>query len=296
MRVGILGCGYVGLKLGSILAANGHDVVGVRRSDAGLEAIENAGFQAVRGDVSDRDSLADIPDVDWLVFAVSPTTSNVETTRAIHVGGLETVIDAFAERESPPDRLIYTSTTGVYGDHDGAWVDESTSVNPPTEKVAAFTEAEQLALDRATDLGIDGTVVRFAGLYGPDRWGFDRYLEGPVADGYVNLVHRQDAAGAIAFLLENDVGRNEVLNVVDDEPVPKWDLSEWLADARDVVSPYQVTVETYLAETELPKGSRRRIEANKRVSNDRLRAHGYELTYPTFREGYREALEAEQSG
>lgn len=296
MRVGILGCGYVGLKLGSILAGKDHDVVGVRRSDEGLEAIENAGLQAVRGDVTDADSLADVPDVDWLVFAVSPTTSDVETTRAIHVGGMETVVDAFAERELPPDRLIYTSTTGVYGDHDGAWVDESTSVASPTDKVAAFIEAERLALDRAPDLGIDGTVVRFAGLYGPGRWGFDRYLEGPVTDGYVNFVHRQDAAGAIAFLLENDVGRNEVLNVVDDEPIPKWDLSEWLADAQDVASPHQVTVETYLAETELPQGSRRRIEANKRVSNDHLRAYGYELTYPTFREGYREAIEAEQSG
>jgi nucleoside-diphosphate-sugar epimerase len=291
MNVAILGCGYVGLALGSGLAADGHDVVGVRRSDDGLEAIEDAGFRAVRADVTDAESLEAIPDVDWLVFAVSPNTRDVETARAVHVGGLGTVLDAFADRESSPDRLVYASTTGVYGDHDGAWVDESTPIDPSTEKLSVFAEAERIALERAPNAGIDGTVVRFAGLYGPGRWGFDRYLEGPVAEGYVNLVHRDDAAGAIAFLLENDLGRTEVVNAVDDEPVSKWDLSEWLADARNVEPPERVTVEEYLAETDLPPGARRRVESNKQVSNDRLREYGYELAYPTFRDGYREAIE-----
>ncbi len=291
MNVAILGCGYVGLALGSRLVADGHDVVGVRRSDEGLDAIEDAGFRSVRGDVTDAESLEAVPDVDWLIFAVSPNTRDVGTTRAVHVGGMETVIDAFADRESPPDRLVYTSTTGVYGDHDGAWVDESTPIDPSTEKLSVFAEAERIALEWAPDAGIDGTVVRFAGLYGPDRWGFDRYLEGPVAEGYVNLVHRDDAAGAIAHLLENDQARDEVVNVADDEPVSKWDLSEWLADARNVEPPARVTVENYLVETDLPESARRRVESNKRVSNERLREYGYELAYPTFRDGYREAIE-----
>jgi nucleoside-diphosphate-sugar epimerase len=293
MKVAILGCGYVGLALGSRLANDGHDVVGVRRSDEGLAAIEDAGFRAVRGDVTDAASLEAVPDVEWLVFAVSPTTRDVETTRAVHVGGLETVIEAFAGRESPPDRIVYTSTTGVYGDHDGAWVDESTTIDPSTEKLSVYAEAERISLEHAPAAGIDATVVRFAGLYGPERWGFDRYLEGPVADGYVNLVHRDDAAGAIAYLLEGDLARGEVVNVADDEPVSKWDLAEWLADTREVAVPELVTVEEYLAATELPSGARRRIESDKRVSNDRLRELGYELTYPTFRDGYREALEGE---
>ncbi|MFT4889709.1 MAG: nucleoside-diphosphate-sugar epimerase [Halobacteriales archaeon] len=295
MKVAIFGCGYVGLALGSSLADAGHDVVGVRRSDEGLSAIEDAGFRAVRGDVTEAESLADVPDADWLVFAVSPNVRDVETTRRVHVGGLETVVDAFADRDSPPDRLVYTSTTGVYGDHDGAWVDESTPVEPSTEKLSVFAEAERIALDRAPVVGIDGTVVRFAGLYGPGRWGFDRYLEGPVAEGYVNLIHRDDAAGAIEFLLENERARGEVVNVVDDEPAPKWDLAEWLAEARDVDPPSRVTVDEYLAAADLPPAARRRVEANKRVSNERLRALGYDPAYPTFRDGYSEATDAGRS-
>jgi nucleoside-diphosphate-sugar epimerase len=295
MNVAIFGCGYVGLELGSILAAEGHDVVGVRRSDEGLAAIENAGFRPVRGDVTDADSLVDVPDVDWLVFAVSPDVRDVETTRAVHVGGIETVVDAFATRESPPERLVYTSTTGVYGDHDGDWVDESTPVEPSSDRRSVFAEAERVTLDDAPAGAIDGTVVRFGGLYGPDRWGLARYLDGPVSAGYTNLVHRDDAAGAIAFLFENDLARDAVVNVVDDEPASKWDLSAWLAEALDVEAPRQVTVEEYLAETDLSPAARRRVAANKRVSNGRLRDLGYEFEYPTYREGYRDAIVAFES-
>jgi nucleoside-diphosphate-sugar epimerase len=290
MRVAILGCGYVGLALGRSLVEAGHDVTGVRRSDEGLDAIGAAGFQAVRADVTEDDSLDAVPDVDWLVFAASPGRRGVEATRRVHVDGLRTAIDAFGSRADSPDRLVYTSTTGVYGDHDGEWVDEATPIDPATEKLSVFARAEELALERAPSAGIDGTVVRFAGLYGPDRWGFDRYLEGPVSAGYRNLVHREDAAGAIAFLLENDRGRDAVLNVVDDEPVSKWAFADWLAEECGHESPRTVTVEEYLAETDLPDAARRRIEANKRCSNEKLHDLGYELLYPTYRDGYREAI------
>jgi nucleoside-diphosphate-sugar epimerase len=149
--------------------------------------------------------------------------------------------------------------------------------------------AERVAIDEAADAGIDGTVARFAGLYGPDRYRLDRYLEGPVTEGYLNMVHREDAAGAVRFLLEADVGRDAVVNVVDDEPVEKWAVADWLAAQCGEPDPEKETLESRLEAVDAEQ-RRRRLRANKRVSNDRLRELGYEFTYPTFREGYRDVI------
>lgn len=288
MRVAILGCGYVGLELGRRLRARGHEVVGVRRSIEGCEAIEEAGLEAVRADVTDSEALSRVPDSDALVFAASSGGRGAEEAREVYVEGLRTVIENFSARERPPDRLIYTSSTGVYGDHDGGWVDEETQIEPTTEKTRVLAEAERVALESP----IDGTVARFAGLYGPERYRLERYLEGPVTEGYLNMVHRDDAAGAVRYLLEEDLARGEVVLVSDDEPAEKWAFADWLAEQCGVEEPPKRTEEERLSEGDLSEAARRRVLTSKRCSNAKLRELGYEFEYPTFREGYREAVEA----
>jgi nucleoside-diphosphate-sugar epimerase len=292
MRVAIVGCGYVGLELGRQLTEAGHDVVGVRRSDEGLAAIEDAGFEAVRADVTDPDSLAAVPDVDWLVFAASSGGRGADAAQRVFVDGLEMTIDHFAARDEPPERLVYTSSTGVYGDHGGDFVDESTPLEPTTDKTRVLVEAERVAREVAADNGIEGTVARFAGLYGPDRYRLERYIDGPVTEGYLNMVHREDAAGAVAYLLTEDLARGEVVMVVDDEPVDKWAFADWLADECGVPEPEKRTNEERLAAGDLSEAARRRILTSKRCSNQKLRDLGYEFRYPTFREGYRAAIDA----
>jgi len=287
-RVAILGCGYVGLELGRQLRDD-HDVVGVRRSDEGVARIEDAGFDGVRADVTDPDSLSAVPDADWLVFAASSGGRGADAAREVYVDGLETTVDHFWSREDAPERLVYTSSTGVYGDHDGAWVDEETPLDPQTEKTEVLAEAERVARERPTEYGGHGTVARFAGLYGPDRYRLKRYLEGPVTAGYLNMVHRDDAAGAVRFLLTED-RREEVVLVVDDEPVEKWAFADWLAEQCDVPFPPKQTTEERLDDPDLSETAKRRIQTSKRCSNDRLRSLGYEFAYPTFREGYRAAI------
>jgi len=137
----------------------------------------------------------------------------------VYVDGLRNVIEAYGSRVETPDRLIYTSSTGVYGDHDGAWVDEETPIEPTTDKTRVLAAAERIALETAAEFGIDGTVARFAGLYGPNRYRLERYLDGPVTAGYLNMVHRDDAAGAVRYLLEADCARGDAVLVVDDEPI-----------------------------------------------------------------------------
>jgi|SRR6056297_1141065 len=292
MHVAILGCGYVGLELGRQLTDAGHRAVGVRRSDDGLAAIEDAGFEAVRADVTDADSLAAVPDVDAVVFAASSGGRDAAAAREIYVEGLRTAIEEFGGRENPPERLVYTSSTGVYGDHGGDWVDEETPLDPQTDKTEVLAEAERVALEAAPKHGIDGTVARLAGIYGPDRTRLERYLEGPVTEGYLNMIHRDDAAGAVRFLLDEDLARGEVVLVADDEPVSKWEFADWLADECGKPTPPKQTAEERLADDDCSERVRRRILTSKRCDNEKLRALGYEFSYPTYREGYRESIAA----
>ncbi|SNZ12946.1 Nucleoside-diphosphate-sugar epimerase [Natronoarchaeum philippinense] len=296
MRVAILGCGYVGLELGRQLTAAGHEVVGVRRSDDGVAAIEDAGFEAVQANVTDADALSAVPDADAVVFAASSGGRGADAAREVYVDGLRTAIDHFGAREDAPDRLVYTSSTGVYGDHDGAFVDESTRIEPTTEKTEVLAEAERIAREHAAEHGIDGTVARFSGLYGPERYRLQRYLDGPVTEGYLNMVHRDDAAGAVAYLLGEDLARDGVVLVTDDEPAPKWDFADWLAERCGESAPPKRTKAERLDDPDLSAAARRRIETSKRCSNDRLRSLGYDLVYPTYREGYRDAIDAYRAG
>jgi len=282
VHVAIVGCGYVGLELGRQLTPQ-HRVTGVRRSFDGVDAVADAGLEAVHADATDPNDLFALPSADVVVYAASAGADD-ESARETYVEGLRTVIEHFGSLQSPPRHLVYTSSTGVYGDHDGAWVDEETPLEPASERQRILLEAESIALEHGTP-DIERTVVRFGGLYGPGRSPVDRYLEGPVSPGYVNLVHRDDAAGAIAHLLEADRGAG-VVNVVDDEPVDRTDLAAWIAEASGEPVPPTVPLD----ERDLSAARRRRLSANKRVSNATLTDRGYKLTYPTFRQGLTDGL------
>jgi nucleoside-diphosphate-sugar epimerase len=285
-RVAVLGCGYVGLELCRQL---GGEAVGVRRSTDGLRAIEETGATAVQADVTEPETLAAVPDADVVVFAASSGGRGAEAAREVYVEGQQNALAEFAGRAEPPDRYVYTSSTGVYGDHGGDWVDEETPLEPVTEKTEVLVEAERVALDGARERGIDGTVARYAGLYGPERYRLARYVEGPVTEGYLNMVHRDDAAGAVGFLVTEDLARDEAVLVVDDEPVEKWAFADWLAEQCGEPAPPKRTVEERL-ESDVPESVRRRLTTSKRCSNAKLRELGYEFRYPTYREGYRAAI------
>ncbi len=286
-RVAVLGCGYVGLELCRQLDT----AVGVRRSDAGIRAIEATGATAVQADVTDSGTLEAVPEVDAVVFAASSGGRGAEAAREVYVEGQRTALDHFAGRADPPDRYVYTSSTGVFGDHGGEWVDEETPLSPVTGKTEVLVEAEKVALEGASDRGLTGTVARFGGLYGPERYRLGRYVEGPVTEGYLNMVHRDDAAGAVRFLLEENAARGEVVVVVDNEPVEKWTFADWLAEQCGESAPPKRTVEERL-EGDVSETARRRLTTSKRCSNEKLRGLGYDFRYPTYREGYQAAIAA----
>lgn len=288
MRLGVLGCGYVGVELCRQLADAGHDVVGVDRRRAARADAEVAGATAIAADVTDADALAAVPDVDALLFTASTGGGDAAAARRTFVDGLETTIAAFADRTEPPARIVYASSTGVYGDHRGDWVDESTPIEPRTAKTEVLAAAEAVVRETSAMAGV---VARIAGIYGPGRWGLERYLDRPVTAGWKNHAHRVDVAGALSMLAVSGKADGSVVLVVDDEPVHRWTFADWLAERLDREPSSRLTVTERLEAGELSERTRRRLTTSKRCSNATLRGFGYDLQYPTYREGYRAAIE-----
>lgn len=286
MHIGIVGCGYLGLELCRQLIEADHMVTGIRRSDSGLAAIEQAGGRALQADVTDEASLEQLPPVDVVVFAASSGGRGAANAREVYVTGFRKLVRALGKIDPTPDRLLYTSSTGVYGDHDGDWVDESTPVATDTERREVLVAAEEIALAETDDFDIDGTVARLAGIYGPERYRIDRYLTGPIRPGIRNFIHRVDGAGALKFLIEEGVCRDERILVVDNEPVDRRTVSRWLAQNLGI-DPPAMGEQTKPQDRSQGRGS----GYGKRCCNRRLRSLGYEFQYPTFRDGYRPAIE-----
>lgn len=253
----IVGCGYVGTALARQRVDAGDEVLAVSRSGVDLD-----GVTSLERDVTTPD-LA-LPAADAVYYLVSAGARESAAYRAAYVDGLRHTIDAAVDDRTT---LVYASSTGVYEVDDGSWVDEETQLNPSSDRARILLEAEDVS--RAAG----GTVVRFAGLYGPGRTGVDRYLDGArVPAGYLNLLHRADAASA---MVEAGAGSHDRYLAVDDEPVHRHELSRWLAEV------------TGRSPGDLVDAVER---SNKRCANDRLRGTGWTLAFPTYREGYRDAL------
>jgi nucleoside-diphosphate-sugar epimerase len=286
VHVLIVGCGYVGWPLGAALAAEGHQVSGLRRAGwgpAGPQA-EAAGIRPLSGDITRSEDLARLPaGYDWVVHCVSSTGGGPQEYRSLYAHGTRNLLEWLAAR--PPGKFLYTSSTSVYGQNDGSMVDESAPTEPTDEKARILVETEGMVLEAARHRGFPGMVARLAGIYGPGRgYWFKQVISSQAriedAGGRIlNLVHRDDVVGAVIAILEQ--GRpGQVYNVVDDEPVTQRGFVEWLSNALGRPLPGPAT-----------GPPRERAPTNKRVSNAKLKTElGYRFQYPTFRQGYRAGL------
>lgn len=283
MKVLIVGCGYVGAALGAELVRSGHEVFGLRRTRATDSELLRAGIHPLAADICRPETLLPLDSAyDWVVHCVSASGGQARQYQEVYVEGTRNLVCWLSA--SCPKRFVYTSGTGVYGQRDGSSVDETSSTNPFTETGRILLEAEEYLLAEARRTGFPASILRVAGIYGPGRaYWLEQLLAGAArVDGagerVLNMVHRQDVAGAIHVALERgSAGR--VYNVVDDEPVTQRKFLDWLA--RHLGRP-------------LPPGREapglnggKRGQTSKRVSNRRLRQElAYQLRFPTFREGY----------
>jgi nucleoside-diphosphate-sugar epimerase len=274
-RILIAGCGYVGSALARRLAAAGHRVHGLRRRPEGLPA----GVHPVAADLLDPASLRALPAaLDAVVYAASAGGGAEPAYRAAYVDGLRNLLDALACLSEPPRRAIFTSSTAVYGQHGGEWVDETSATEPADFRGRILLEAERLLAAGP----FRATALRLGGIYGPGR---TRLVESVRAGGvtiqpggpwWTHRIHRDDCAGALAHLLALPEPEAVYLGV-DDEPADRGEVLRWLA-AR-LGAPEPRVANDAAADPDARGG-------NKRCSNARLRASGWRPLFPTYREGY----------
>lgn len=268
MKILIIGAGYIGLKLGRELLRRGSDVTGWVAAQNSEEKVLQAGLQVICADVSLASSWKKVSrEWDAIVYCASSSRQGAAAYRAIHQDGINFALKCKTKH------FIYTSSTSVYGQTDGSEVNEQSPTNPLSETSEILLGAEKRILDAG------GTVARLAGIYGPQRG----YLFQKIAthkkieehERWINQIHRGDAVGAILFFLEKN--KKGLFNVCDDEPVLLSEFCKWICEL----------LKKPLVQIVPPKeNSRKRGVTNKKVSNVKLRSHGWELIFPTFREGY----------
>ena len=278
----IVGCGYLGRRVGRLLSDRGDRVFGTARSDSRAAEIADWGIEPVLADVLNPGSIR-LPATDRLLYCVGFDRTAGVPMRTVYVEGLRNVLDRLPNAVG---RFAYASSTGVYGQDDGGWVDEDSPTEPRHEAGKVCLEGEETA--RAWGPAI---VVRFSGLYGPGRVLRKAAIERrePIVGDprkFLNVIHIDDAATAtIAALDRGEPGR--VYLASDDRPVERSEYYARVAECLGASPPRFEPPAPGSAEA-------KREESNKRASNRRMRSElGVSLAYPDIATGIPAALAAE---
>lgn len=277
----ILGAGYLGLALADRLASEGRKVVAVSRSDprAGSRDPTDRTWQWMHGDVTRRHTLDRLPFSPIVVVCVGHQRGGRTSPDAVHRIGIRNLLGVVAEWPSVP-HLVLVSTTGVYSQTGGVWVDERSVTRPNRESAWAHLRGEDVLRQRHPSER--STILRMSGLYGPGRLPqMQRLVRGePVAadpNTYLNLVHRDDAVAAMRAAVQRRVAG--LFCVSDDTPVLRGDYYRELARSVDAPPP---TFES----SDRPGSGPDRRRTNRRVDNRRLkRSLLPALRYPRTIEG-----------
>ena len=287
----VLGCGYLGKRVAARWHDAGWHVQVVTRSQAHAEQFAAAGWHPVIADVTRPETLEHLPLADVVLYAVGFDRTSEPTIHEVYTGGVRHLLSVLSERTK---RLIYISTTGVYGDAGGDWIDESTTPEPSRAGGIASLAAEQLIAE--SSFADRAAMLRLAGIYGPDRLPYLKLLEAgePIEAaeaGYLNLIHVDDAAMVVELLGDptHTLAGPQVYCVSDGHPVVRGDYYREAAQLLGAPEPRFATP---------AEGSPRaaRAGANRRVSNRKLTdALGLRLKFPSYREGLRDIIGAGRS-
>jgi nucleoside-diphosphate-sugar epimerase len=275
----IAGCGDVGSRLAQQMLGSGWNVHGLRRTPSALPS----GVQPVTANLFEAACPAGWPkgELDYLVYCLSASTHDEAGYQAAYVEGLKHVLAWLRQHGQRPQRVFFVSSSSVYGQEAGEWVDERSATAPSGFSGRIMLEAERTLLDS----GLPATVVRLTGIYGPGRErlltqvreGYRVAVEPPL---YGNRIHSDDAAGLLAFLLRTDAQGSPLAPCyigVDDAPAALADVVAWLRE--------------YMGVTQWQEQAQVRRTGSKRCSNALARQLGWKPQYPSYREGYAAILD-----
>ncbi|WP_005224741.1 SDR family oxidoreductase [Marichromatium purpuratum] len=283
----ILGCGYVGTRLARQYQAAGESVTGVVRSEQGQARLRAAGIEAARLPLGEPDVLDSL---DWAgaeVFHLAPPPGEGRED-----GVTRALVEHFA-RVGDPRRLVYVSTTGVYGDCDGAWVDESQPLRPVADRAWRRLDAECVLREWRARSGGELVILRVAGIYGPDRLPLARLRSGqPLVRAeeapYSNRIHVDDLVATCRAAMARG-GDGEVYNVSDGRPSTMTEYFRAVAAAAGLARAPELPLAEAMGQ--LSAGMRSYMAESRRLSNRKLcESLGVELRYPDLEAGLRAAL------
>ena len=270
-RVLIAGCGYVGAATADLFQAAGWEVEGWTRSPGSAAQLAAKPYAVHAIDIANRSAVqAAASAFDVVIHCASSGGGGTESYYRVYLEGANNLLAGLQ-----PRRFIYTSSTSVYAQTMGEWVDEESATEPVHETGRILRKAEEFVRQNG------GLVARLAGIYGPGRSALLRkFLSGQARidnDGqrYLNQIHRDDVVAALLHLVTSSIACSSaasVVNVADDQPITQREAYAWLARKLDRPLP---------AVAARPS-ERKRGPSNKRVSNRRLRGLGWEPKFPTF--------------
>jgi nucleoside-diphosphate-sugar epimerase len=275
-RILIAGCGYVGQAAADLFQAAGWAVEGWTGSAQSAATLAEKPYRIRQVDISERAEIArSAANFDAIIHCASSRGGDAEMYREIYLNGVRNLLEGF-----PGSKLVFTSSTSVYAQRDGAWVTEESETKPTRETSRILLETEKLVLSR------DGIVARLAGIYGPGRSALlSKFLSGsatidPENDRFINQVHRDDIASALFLLLNVPEAVGQIYNVVDEKPMLQSECYRWLAQRLDGPVPR-------IGKSRQP---RKRGDSNKRVINTKLRRLGWSPQYPTFADAMEKSI------
>ena len=275
MRVLIFGAGFSGRRFGQEIAPGADHVAGTTRSAVKANALRACGIEPLLfdGTAVDEELAALITHCTHLVVSIGPNEA-----------GDPVLLQAAELIAKAPDLqwIGYLSTVGVYGNHDGAWVDEDTECRPVSKRSVQRRAAETAWLEFGQEHGFAVAVLRLSGIYGPGRNALVNLDRGTarrlVKPGQVfNRIHVDDISAALQLLAQgNHAG---IYNVTDDEPAPPQDVVAFAAETMGVTPPPEIDFDS----AELSPMARSFYGENKRVSNARIKSKGLLFRYPNHR-------------
>ncbi|MCW5707124.1 SDR family oxidoreductase [Shinella sp.] len=277
----ILGAGFSGKAIGQTFRAAGFSVSGTTRSAEKAEGLRALGIAPILydGGPIPEALAADMARATHVVQSIAPGKEGDPLFRA-DMPSISTLMPKLAWAG-------YLSTVGVYGDHKGGWVDEDTALNPVSARSIERVEAENRWLDFGRASGLPVAVLRLAGIYGPGRNALRNMEEGTARrlvkkDQVFNRIRVEDIGRSALFLAQKSLGG--LWNITDNEPGPPQDVVAEAARLMGLPVPPDIPFET----AELSPMARSFYAENKRVSNAKLRAAGFELRFPDYRQSLAE--------
>ena len=268
----IIGCGDLGNTIATKLISQQHQVYGLRRNIDQL----SVGVQPIACDFYEIENLPPLPEVDYVIFSAAAKSRDLEHYRQIYVDAPAAILKALP---TVPIRSFVVSSTGVYAQNSGEWIDENSSAEPNTAHSAQLLAGESQFKQKSAC-----TVIRSSGIYGPGRTHLlKRILSGTIAletpTHFSNRIHSDDLADFVVHLIGKAIDNQplkELYLASDGHPAPIHEITKWLAEQLGVTVNHQEPIQ---------RGG------NKRIANRAMRESGFVCRYQDYKAGFAHLLD-----